>query len=484
QLPYVATLSSGALVSAPQSGLSNEAAEPPEPTVFGVPLSELAREELIKYELHPLDAWERLLSVAERDAPPEPDDVFRFKFHGLFYVAPAQDAFMVRVRVPGNALRADQLRALAGIADEHGDGFADVTTRGNLQLRNLPPRSIVAVLSALHDAGLTSRGSGADNVRNISASPSAGLDPEELLDTRPFARALQFYLLNHRELYGLPRKFNVSFDGGGRSGTVAETNDLAFVAVRLRASSEVRFRVLLGGLPGHGRLAQDAGLALAPRDAVATAAALLRIYNEHGDRSDRTKARFVYLLERWGLPRMLDELRSRVAFELPAVALEDCEPRRPIDRRAHLGVHAQADGRAYLGVALGAGRLQTVQMRALATVAERFGDGELRTTVWQNVLVPGIAQEHVAAARALLLECGLGCEREGLRAGLVACTGNTGCRFSATDTKRHALAFADELDALLAARGVALEETIGINVTGCPHSCAQHGIAEIGLLGT
>src|SRR5437762_16201 len=155
--------------------------------------------------------------------------------HGSFTVAPAQNSFMLRCRIPAGELTAAQLKGLADVADDFGNRKAAITTRSNIQIREVAPKNLVNVLTKLQSLGLTSKGSGVDNVRNITASPTAGFDPQELIDTRPFAHALHHYILNHRDLYGLPRKFNVAVEGGGSVDTVAESNDLGFLAVSVRA---------------------------------------------------------------------------------------------------------------------------------------------------------------------------------------------------------------------------------------------------------
>src|SRR6185312_8279344 len=217
----------------------------------GTPVEDLCREELWKYEQDPLDVWDKLLAHAAEDRAPAPDDLFRFKFHGLFYVAPAQDSFMLRMRIPGGVLTSAQMRGLAEMAEEWGSGRADITTRANLQIREFQPRDIVRVLNKVQSLGMSSRGTGADNIRNITASPLSGIDPEELLDVQPYAQALERYIQNSRDLYGLPRKFNVAFDGGGAISVVADTNDIGFIATRVGEGRDVPagayFRVLLCG---------------------------------------------------------------------------------------------------------------------------------------------------------------------------------------------------------------------------------------------
>ena len=452
-------------------------------TFHGIPVDDLCREELWKYEQNPLDLWDKLLAHAAADRAPAPDDLFRFKFHGLFYVAPAQDSFMLRMRVSGGVLTSAQLRGLAEMAEDWGSGRADITTRANMQIRQFRPRDIVRVLNKVQSLGMTSRGSGADNIRNITASPTSGIDAEELLDVQPYAQALERYILNSRDMYGLPRKFNVAFDGGGSISVVADTNDIGFLAVRVAEGKAVPagvyFRVVLCGITGHRQFASDCGILIRPEEAVAVAAAMVRVFSENGDRTDRKKARLKYLVDRWGIERYLEETERLLPFPLLRVPAAECEPRKAIDRAAHLGIHAQSQPALfYIGVSVPVGRLPVDQMRALAAIADRFGSGEVRLTVWQNAIVPNITAKHLEAAQEALRAAGLSWTAGRVLSGTVACTGNKGCRFASTDTKSHAVALANHLD-----ERFKIVQPINLHVTGCPHSCAQHYIGDIGLLG-
>lgn len=475
---------SGRLTATATSGIGNLAAPAKEETWFGTPLDDLCREERWKYEANPLDLWDRLVAHADENRAPEGADVFRFKFHGLFYVAPAQDSFMLRLRVPGCILSAHQMRGLASMAEEWGAGEAHVTTRGNIQIRQFQPRDIVRVLTKVQSLGMSSRGSGADNIRNITATPTSGLDPCELFDVAPLAQALNFYILNSRDLYGLPRKFNIAFDSGGAVGVVADTNDIAFGATQVGPGwcvpEGIYFRVQLCGITGHRQFASDCGILLTPGQTIAVAAAMIRVFIDHGDRTDRRKARLKYLIDRWGTERFLEETEKRLAFPLMRFPLADCEARPPVDRLAHIGAHSQRQpGLAYMGVALPVGRMSAAQMRAIAYAAERFGSGEMRLTVWQNLIVPNIRVEQIEDVRRALAEVSLSDSASTFSAATVACTGNTGCRYSATNTKAHAVALAQFLD-----ERFQILQPINLHVTGCPHSCAQHYIGDIGLLGT
>ncbi|MGE5270575.1 MAG: NirA family protein [Thiohalocapsa sp.] len=447
----------------------------------------LTPEEEAKRRQHPLDQWDEIVADADAGRFPKGTDIFLRKFFGLFYVAPAQNAFMCRLRIPNGILETHQARAVAAIAERHAGGTADVTTRANLQLREIRAESTIEVLTALQDCGLTSRGAGADNVRNITGSPLAGIDPQELIDTRPFARALHHHILNHRELYGLPRKFNIAFDGGGSVSVLADTNDIGFMAASVPGDATaagglaegVYFRLLLGGVTRHGDFARDAGVLVRAADCVRVAVAVVRVFIAHGDRTDRERARLKYLLDDWGVDRFLAEVERELGQILPRLPLGACRPRGTLRKHGHVGVHQQRQpGRNYIGVVLPVGRLTGAQLRGLADIAARFGSGTLRLTVWQNLVISDIADDDVATAEAAIAGLGLGTTASGVRGGIVACTGNTGCKFAATDTKGAALRLADHLD-----RRLALAEPVNIHLTGCPNSCAQHYVGDIGLLG-
>lgn len=432
---------------------------------------------------HPFDAYGRLLAAANEGSYPNPEDDFRWRYHGLFYAAPTQDAFMCRVRLPNGILNHWQFAGLADLADAYAGGYSHVTTRAGLQLREIAADNAQPLLESLQLLGLCAKGSGADNVRNVAGSPIAGIDPHELIDTRPLARAWHFHILNDRSLYGLPRKFNVAFDGGGVIPVLEETNDIGFQAVAARAAGasepEIWMKVLVGGISGHRQLAIDAGLLCRPKECTRVADAIVRVFIEHGDRCDRNKARLKYLIDRWGVERFIAAVEERLGRPLARANAHAMEPRHPGQRLAHLGAHAQKqDGLKWIGVATPVGRLTADEMRGLAGIARNCGDGDVRLTIWQNVIISGVPDEQIATAQAGLSALGLSSEPSSLRAGLVACTGNAGCKFAACDTKAHALMIADHVEARLA-----LDAPVNVHVTGCRHSCAQHFIGDIGLLG-
>ncbi len=444
----------------------------------------LSDPEKFKRELNPLDGYEKLKAQAAKNEAPKADDNFRWRYFGLFYCAPAQKSYMCRLRIPNGILNAWQFAGLAALAERYAGGYAHVTTRANLQMREIAPKNAVAVVEAIQDLGLCSRGSGADNIRNVTGTPTAGIDPQELIDTRPYARAWHFHILNDRSLFGIPRKFNVGFDGGGTIPVLEDTNDIGFAAVAVKEGfglePGVWFRLMLGGITGHKDFARNTGVLVKPEDATKVADAVVRVFIDHGDRTDRAKARLKYLLDAWGFEKFLAAVEERLTDKLVRAPAEAVTPRPAFDRLAHVGVRPQKQaGLFWIGVALPVGKLTAEQMRALGRIATDFGDGDIRLTVWQNLLISGVAAARLDDAAAAIAALGLSTKATSIRAGLVACTGNAGCRLAMSDTKRHAEAIARWCESR-----VTLDSPINIHLTGCPNSCAQHYIGDIGLLGT
>lgn len=452
--------------------------------VFGTPIDDLCREEQVKYQQNGLDCYDSILANAENNVFPTDGDVFRYKFHGLFFVSPAQESIMLRCRIAGGALSTYQFRGLAEIAQDWGPGHADLTTRANLQIREIMPENCPDILMKLCDLGLTSQGAGADNIRNITATPTTGFDPAELIDVMPYARAMHHYILKNRDLYGLPRKFNISYDSGGCVSTCADTNDIGFYAVKVGPNDQgvapgVYFRMQLCGITGHKQFATDCGVLLTPAETVPVAAALIRVFIENGDRTNRKKARLKYLVDEWGIPKTLGETAKKLTFALREFPLEACEPSTPKSKHGHLGIHQQRDGRHYIGILTPVGRISVTQMLALADIADEFGRGEIRLTVWQNLIIPGIPEEKLQAAITAIQATGLDHRNNTITGGIIACTGSAGCKFGAAETKGCAV----ELGRHLSGKMI-LDQPINLHLTGCQNSCAQHYIGDIGMMGT
>jgi len=298
-----------------------------------------------------------------------------------------------------------------------------------------------------------------------------------LIDTREYAREWHYHILNDRSLTGLPRKFNVAFDGAGKIAVLEDTNDIAFAAVEVKdgfgVDAGVWFRLGIGGITGHRDFAKDTGIIVKPEDATKVADAIVRVFVDTGDRTNRLKARLKYVLDSIGVEKFLIAVEDKLGRKLVRAPTDAIAVRPKFDRMAHIGIHAQKQPELnWIGVVLPVGKLTCDQMRGLAKIAQDLGDGDIRLTVWQNLLISGVRSENVALATAAIEKLGLAVKASQIRAGLIACTGNAGCKFAASDTKRHAAEIGDWCETR-----VAIETPLNIHLTGCHHSCAQHWFA-------
>ncbi len=448
------------------------------PTAAAEP-EDLTAEERIKREEHPLDSYYRIAANAKFAQAPDKEDTFRFKWHGLFFLSPVKDGYMSRLRIPGGQLNSYQLRELADIAEKLTSGYVQITTRANFQMRLIQPADTIQFLHRIQAIGLHTRGAGADNIRNLTGNPTAGVDPVELIDCTPYLKALGDEILNHRDFYNLPRKFNIAFDGGGLIGSVQDTNDIGIKAVR--SGDKVVFRIALGGATGHKAFAQDCGIEVEPERIVEVTLAMVRVFIANGDRSNRKKSRLKHLLETWTLDQYVSETEKLLASPLQrtplaADTLSYAEETIP---HSHIGAYPQKqDGLFYLGIALPAGQITPKQMKRLAELAQNYATGDIRLTVWQNIVIPNIPAAYLETFKQAVVKMGLHWKQSNVASGVIACTGSRYCKYAATDTKGHALELTKHLE-----KHITLDQPVNIHFTGCPHSCAQHYMGDIGLLG-
>jgi ferredoxin-nitrite reductase len=443
-----------------------------------VSLDDLTFEERVKHELHPLDAYDQIVENAATNKAPDKEEIFRFKWNGLFFLTPNKEAFMSRLRIPGGLLNSFQLRELANIAKTLTSGYVQITTRANLQMRLIQPKDCPEFLRRVQSVGLHTRGSGADNIRNLTANPTAGIDPHELIDVLPLCHELGQIIINDRSFYDLPRKFNIAFDGGGLIGTVEDTNDIGAKAVKI--GEEIFFRIAVGGATGHKAFARDLGVLVKPAELNKVIAALVRVYIANGHRGDRKKARLKHLLETWSLEKYLGETEKLLGRRLqraPAdLKVEYGDATLP---HSHIGIYAQKQkGLNYVGVAMPVGQITPKQMLRAAEIADLYGSGEIRLTVWQNFIIPNVPDAYVETVKKALRKTGFDTQQSMLRGGLIACTGNSYCKYAQANTKGQALELADYLE-----KRIVLDAPVNIHLTGCPNSCAQHYMGDIGLLG-
>jgi sulfite reductase (ferredoxin) len=391
--------------------------------------------------------------------------------------------FMVRIRIPNGLLTSNQIRAVAEVAEKHARGVADITVRQNFQLHWVTIESLPEVLEALWRAGLTTTGACGDVARNITGCPVAGLDAEEIVDASPLALAIDRELGGAAEFYNLPRKFKISITGCRHWCSYPEINDVALTGTtRKRAGGvETGFSLRVGGgLSTDPHIALRLNAFIQWDQVVPVARGIAEIFRASETlRQSREKARlkFLFLQQGWTADSFLDELQRKIGFSLDPGEREDI----PRDvHRDHVGIHAQKqDDLVYVGASVLRGRITPQQLRTAADLADRYADGHIRTTTMQNLLIVNVPQRDAATVAHELEVAALPVQASVFARGTVACTGSEFCKLALTETKGFARWLTQELEERLPN----FQEQLRLNITGCPNSCGQHWIADIGIEG-
>lgn len=414
---------------------------------------------------------------------PEDDRDLRLKWWGVFFRPVTPGEFMLRFRIPHGLLTSQQLMVIGEIIQRYGDrGNGDITTRQNLQVRGIKIEDIPGIFSKLESCGLTSVQSGMDNVRNITGSPVAGLDKDELIDTRDLVQKVQNMITNggqgNSEFSNLPRKFNIAIEGGRDNSVHAEINDVAFVPAY--RDGILGFNVVVGGFFSSRRCEAAIPLdAWVPPDqeVVDLCRTILEVYRDHGLRANRQKSRLMWLIDEWGIARFREEVAAKLPFPLLTAAPKD---ELDWDKRDHLGVHPQKQaGLNYVGLHVPVGRLYAEDFFELGRLAIAYGSGEVRLTVEQNLILINVPDGKLETLLTEPLLAKFKIDPHNLQRSVVSCTGAQFCKFALIETKNRALAMSSMLE-----NDLILPRPIRIHWTGCPNSCGQPQVADIGLMGT
>ncbi len=388
---------------------------------------------------------------------------------------------MLRIRIPNGLLTSRQLATIADVAERYARGVADITVRQNIQLHWIRIEDLPAVIRALSDVGITTLGACGDVTRNVTGCPVAGVDADEIADASPLAQAATDMLNGSPDFYNLPRKFKISITGCRVWCSYPEINDVALTALRHPYTGLPGFSLRVGGgLSTDPHLAPRLDAFIPWHQALAVVKGVAEIFRDSDVlRQNREKARlkFLFLQHGWTAERFQAELERRLGEKLepgvPEIAPEDIY-------RDHVGIHPQKqDGFAYVGIAVLRGRVQAAQLRALAALALRYGSGDLRTTGMQNLLVLNVPRTRAEELGREVEGLGLRLEGSPFWRGTIACTGSEFCKIALTETKGFARHLVQDLEARLPG----FEQHLKIHVTGCPNSCGQHWIADIGLEG-
>jgi sulfite reductase (ferredoxin) len=395
----------------------------------------------------------------------------------------ATEFFMVRIRIPNGILTSEQVRVLADLSESYGRGVADITVRQNVQLHWVSIEAIPDLIEKLQAAGLTTTGACGDVVRNVTGCPVAGLAADEHFDASPYALAVDRALGGNREFYNLPRKFKMTVTGCRSWCSYPEINDVAFTPVRrdCNAIMEDGFSIRIGGglsTEPHIAVKLDA---FVPQDEVVQVARgvaeIFRCSDVLRQSRDQARLKYLFLRHGWTAETFLAQLNSVLGYSLDAGVAEEI----PSDiHRDHTGIHRQRQaGLVFIGASVLRGRITPAQLRRAAQLADEYGDGSLRATVQQNLLLANIREEHAPTVASELTRAGLPIETGAFARGTVACTGSEFCKLALTETKGFARWLSTELDDRLPG----FAEQIKLHVTGCPNSCGQHWIADIGIEG-
>jgi len=416
------------------------------------------------------------------DALPEAiaqEDLSLLRRYGLYTQRPAGDGFfMVRIRIPGGDLTPTRLETIADLASKHGRAMVDITVRQNLQLHWIRRESIPEILDRLNSVGLSTAETCGDTARNIVNCPVSGVDGDELYDTTGIIRELSTFLTGNQNYRGLPRKLKIAITGCSLLCVYPEINDIGIFAVRGPDGDPV-FRVSVGGgLSTSPRFARDLGISVRPWEVVEVCAAIASVLSDRSrGRNSRDGAYFTVPDSELHDFRRCVETRIGRRFQLS----EDRGPSGPAPKdRSHVGIHHQhTGGLYYVGLSITGGRTSSADLKNLSQLASKYGSGRVRTTNSQNVILLDIARRNLAPLTLELRQAGFDYQPAWATKGLLACTGIQFCKLALTETKSRAAELGHELE-----KRLELDEPIRISVTGCPNSCGQHHICDVGLEGS
>ena len=460
--------------------------------------SKAQRVERLKREKNPWEALEEIRGFARTGFPAIPPEWLGtyLRWWGVYTqgdgagVVGGQNGegkalpyFMVRIRIPNGILRAAQVRAIADLSRRFGRGVADITVRQNIQLHWVTPESLPEVLETLDQHGLTTLGACGDVVRNITGCPVAGVDADEICDPSPLALEASRLLAGNSEFYNLPRKFKVSLTGCRAWCSYPEINDVGLTAVTRSVGGQLEtgFSLRVGG-----GLSTDPHLAVRLNafvrwhqvvDVIRGVAELFRSATSLREHRERARLKFLFLREGWTAETFQVKLERVLGFQF-----DPAEPEHPPQYiyRDHVGIHPQKqEGLSFVGAAVLRGRVSWEQLHAAAELSERYASGDLRTTAMQNLLIVNVLYQKADALAKELDAIGFPVQASPFVRGTIACSGTEFCKLAITETKGFSRWLTEELDERLPG----FDQDFKLHVTGCPNSCGQHWIADIGLEG-
>ena len=458
------------------------------------------KSERLKLAKNPWDAWDEVRQFAKEGRAsvlPEWTGLY-FKGWGVYSQGDGlgvtggtagegktTEYFMMRIGLPNGLLTSDQLRVIGDLTKKYARNLADITTRQNIQLHWLTIESLPKVVDALTAVSLSPKGACGDVVRNVTGCPLAGLHSHEIIDASPLAVEIAQKLTANPEFYNLPRKFKISVTGCPEWCSYPEINDVALTAIKRVVNGEEEIGYTLrvgGGLSTEPHMAVRIPAFIKQSEAYNVVEAVVRIFREQQDlRENRTRARIKYLFMRhgWTAESMLEAIEAKLGYKLDAAPSTDEHILDDI-YRDHIGITPQRQpGLSSVGASVLRGRLSGDQLQALADLSDKYGNGQLRATIMQNIILVNVPNRETAALVIELNSLGLHVDVSAFWRGAVACTGTEFCKLAIAETKGFSKWLVSELEDRLPG----FDQQIKLHVTGCTNSCGQHWIADIGLEG-
>ncbi|WP_163099838.1 nitrite/sulfite reductase [Peribacillus alkalitolerans] len=402
----------------------------------------------------------------------------KFKWAGLYLQRPKEDGyFMMRVNIPSGILNYEQAIELAAICKEYGRDVYDITTRQAIQFHWLKIEQIPDIFNRLERVGLSSAGACGDITRNIVGNPLAGIDKDELFDTREIVKEVYEFFQFNDDFSNLPRKYKMSISTNVKNASNAEINCISFVPAKkiIDGKEEVGFHLLIGGgLSARPFLAQKIDVFVLPHQVKEAAIAVTTIFRDYGFREKRHLSRLKFLMADWGPERFKEKLLEYVNL-LPSG--EDATEKW--NAGYFYGVHPQKQpGLNYIGLNIPVGRLSSDEVIELAKVSKKYGNGELRNCNSQNLIIPNIPDENVEALLKENIFTTISTKPLSFIGYSVSCTGIEYCNLALVETKERMKRIANDLD-----KELSLDVPVRMHMVGCPNSCGQRQIADIGLQG-
>ncbi len=441
----------------------------------------LTPQETLKLQKDGLDVIHDLYRYAKTGfASIEETDFERLKWYGVYRQKPKESGFfMMRTKLPGGQINGTQARVLSKLADKFGHGFCDITTRQTIQMHWLKIEQFPEILADLDAVGITTSGACGDDTRNVVGCPVCGIDPEEIIDANPELAEVNAHMTNNRDFSNLPRKYKISVSGCSIRCAQPDINCCSIFG--LKRGNEAGYGIMVGGgLSSAPHLAQILPFFIKPAQVWPVVKATSEIFRDEGYRLKRNRARFKFLVADWGVEKMAAAVEERLGFKLePHTDFET-----PRDQETdHLGIHAQKQpGLYWVGINFAGGRVRNSQLEKIASLAEKYaapGKDAIRLTAKQNLLMLNIPEANIPALKADLDKAGLVYESSNFRKGCVSCTGIEFCNLAVAETKNRMIELVDQLEATSGW----YKDKIRIHFSGCPSSCGQHQIADIGFRG-